>query len=715
MKQLSLLITLLCFYIASNAQNFPGYRSGNYTGVNGVFFNPANIADSRYRWDFNLISFNATVGNDKGEFKLKDITSNKTNNFRDRFLGGSGNTNAAVNVEVFGPSAMFNLNKSSAMAITTRARVIGNIRDIDGNLVQSVINSTANSYPYSFSSNANSTITTNGWSEIGLSYAREIAHNGPNYFKAGLTVKYLSGVGNNYVQLGSLTTTIDQDALSQAYLRNTSGTIRVGNAGAVLDRFSFNDLFTKGQNGIGGDIGLVYEFRPSYSVTALDEYQQELNKYKVKVSISLLDLGRIRYATNPTTSGGYRVNIEGNTMADRFYLNQLQGKNTEEFKAVLDRNPQFFTRIDVDNNTGYKANLPTVLQAAFDYHLHRGFFINLGGQLDMNKAGNLYNAYQYNSVTLTPRYEGKIFGVYFPINYNDLTHFNAGISLRAGPLFIGSGSIITAISKSKQADVHAGLRFGILKKNKKDAAAVNIEPTVIRLDRDGDGVLDADDKCPDTPGLAALQGCPDRDGDGIADADDSCPDVAGTAKYKGCPIPDTDGDGVNDEEDKCITVKGLPRYQGCPIPDTDGDGVNDEEDKCPTRPGTVANQGCPEIAKEVIEKINFAAKNVFFATGSYKLLAKSNKSLNAVVDLMKKDSSLSLSIDGHTDAQGSDESNQVLSDNRAGAVKNYLIMKGVDASRLKSTGYGETKPVADNKTAAGRAKNRRTEMTVRNY
>lgn len=235
------------------------------------------------------------------------------------------------------------------------------------------------------------------------------------------------------------------------------------------------------------------------------------------------------------------------------------------------------------------------------------------------------------------------------------------------------------------------------------------------LDRDGDGVNDDVDRCPDTPGLAALQGCPDRDGDGIADMDDKCPDQAGIAKYQGCPIPDTDGDGINDEEDKCPQVKGVARYQGCPIPDTDGDGVNDEEDKCPSRPGPASNYGCPEIKKEVIEKINYAAKNVFFATGSYKLLAKSNKALNDVVTIMKADETLNLDIDGHTDSQGSDELNQTLSDNRAKAVKDYLVSKGISESRLKSTGYGESKPVADNATAAGRAKNRRTEMTARNY
>ena len=240
-------------------------------------------------------------------------------------------------------------------------------------------------------------------------------------------------------------------------------------------------------------------------------------------------------------------------------------------------------------------------------------------------------------------------------------------------------------------------------------------PIPVVVDRDNDGVLDVDDKCPDTPGLASLQGCPDRDGDGIADGDDKCPDQAGTAKYQGCPVPDTDGDGINDEDDKCPTVFGIAKYQGCPIPDTDGDGVNDEMDKCPSRPGPASNQGCPEIAKEVIEKVNFAAKNVFFATGSFKLLPKSFASLKGVADLMKADASLMLDVDGHTDSQGADDMNQTLSDNRAASVKDYLISQGVESSRMISKGYGEGTPVADNATAAGRAKNRRTEMTVRNF
>ena len=249
---------------------------------------------------------------------------------------------------------------------------------------------------------------------------------------------------------------------------------------------------------------------------------------------------------------------------------------------------------------------------------------------------------------------------------------------------------------------------------RKEPPVVTPPPMPVVLDRDNDGVPDATDKCPDTPGLANLMGCPDKDGDGIADADDKCPDVAGTAKYGGCPIPDTDGDGINDENDKCPTVKGVARYQGCPVPDQDNDGVADENDKCPTIAGPASNEGCPEVSKDIVNQINNAAKNIVFATGSYKILAKSYKSLDAVADLMKQDESLTIDIDGHTDDAGTDVNNQILSERRASSVKEYLASKGVAASRMASAGYGKGKPVGDNKTAAGRAQNRRIEITAKN-
>jgi OmpA-OmpF porin, OOP family len=260
-----------------------------------------------------------------------------------------------------------------------------------------------------------------------------------------------------------------------------------------------------------------------------------------------------------------------------------------------------------------------------------------------------------------------------------------------------------------------GVAQNIAKKKKEVVAPPPPPPPPPPADRDGDGVLDVDDKCPDVAGLASLQGCPDRDGDGIADADDKCPDVPGVARYQGCPIPDRDKDGINDEVDKCPDVPGVARYQGCPIPDTDGDGVNDEEDKCINEKGPASNFGCPVISEEIIKRVALAAKNVFFATASDKLLAQSFKRLNDVVTILNENPSFKVQIDGHTDDQGKDEYNQDLSDKRAASVKAYLVSKGIADTRLNSTGYGETKPVADNKTAKGRAQNRRVEMTLSNY
>ena len=252
---------------------------------------------------------------------------------------------------------------------------------------------------------------------------------------------------------------------------------------------------------------------------------------------------------------------------------------------------------------------------------------------------------------------------------------------------------------------------------KKVPAPVVIPVPVVEppADRDGDGVLDSLDRCPDVAGLASLQGCPDRDGDGITDAEDKCPDVAGLLRYQGCPIPDTDKDGINDEVDKCPAVPGVARYQGCPIPDTDGDGINDEEDKCINEKGPASNFGCPVIDEQIIKKVNTAAQNIFFETGKSKLLAKSLPKLNDVVKILNDNPSYKVAIDGHTDDVGKDDYNQTLSDNRAASVKAYLVSKGVADGRLTSTGYGETKPIADNKTATGRAKNRRVEMTLSNY
>lgn len=222
-------------------------------------------------------------------------------------------------------------------------------------------------------------------------------------------------------------------------------------------------------------------------------------------------------------------------------------------------------------------------------------------------------------------------------------------------------------------------------------------------DTDGDGIIDKEDKCPTVAGLKELAGCPDKDGDGIADMDDRCPDVAGLKEFKGCP--DKDGDGIPDIDDRCPDVKGPLSLNGCP--DRDGDGIADIDDKCPDVPGIKELQGCPEVKKFEFYKV------VYFATDRSVVLTKYVKDLDEVVSIMKEHSDVSVSVEGHADAQGNDAYNMRLSEKRADYVINYLAKKGIDKARLIKAFYGESKPAATNNTAEGRALNRRVEIRAK--
>ncbi len=234
-------------------------------------------------------------------------------------------------------------------------------------------------------------------------------------------------------------------------------------------------------------------------------------------------------------------------------------------------------------------------------------------------------------------------------------------------------------------------------------------------DTDGDGIIDSQDKCPNEKGTKELNGCPDKDGDGVADKDDVCPTVKGVASLRGCP--DSDGDGLADKDDKCPNEKGPMASNGCP--DLDGDGISDNEDKCPTVPGIAANNGCPatdlapEVKTEVQNKLNFAAKNIEFETGSDRIRTTSFKDLDNVVAIMNQYKDLKVNIDGHTDNVGKESANVDLSMRRAIAVNDYLVKKGVNQNRLAASGYGPSKPVATNNTAEGRQKNRRVELNIK--
>ena len=207
----------------------------------------------------------------------------------------------------------------------------------------------------------------------------------------------------------------------------------------------------------------------------------------------------------------------------------------------------------------------------------------------------------------------------------------------------------------------------------------------------------------------------DSDGDGVNDRDDDCANTPRGARVdsRGCP-KDSDGDGVYDGLDKCPdTPRGaVVDARGCPV-DSDKDGVYDGLDKCPGTPaGTkVDANGCPE-RKTMFEpgKKTLVLEGVNFAIDSAELTPESGETLDRVVSELKEWPEVRVEIGGHTDWTGEDAYNMDLSHRRSESVRAYLVSKGISASRLEARGYGETRPVASNETAAGRTKNRRVEL-----
>ncbi len=263
-------------------------------------------------------------------------------------------------------------------------------------------------------------------------------------------------------------------------------------------------------------------------------------------------------------------------------------------------------------------------------------------------------------------------------------------------------------------------------------AGVILQPDE-RRDRDGDGIPDLVDQCKlepeDLDEFRDKDGCPDidNDGDGILDANDQCPGdpeiVNGVLDDDGCPEVDTDGDGILDPRDACPEepedMDGFQDDNGCPELDNDGDGILDADDRCPDQPETINEfedeDGCPDrrpIAVLAAKEIQIEEK-VYFDTDSANIQSRSFAVLDDVAAVMAAHPEvLRLEVQGHTDAFGPSDHNKKLSQQRAEAVRDYLVRKGVETERLVPVGYGEEQLIDKRFEEEAHAANRRVQFIV---
>jgi outer membrane protein OmpA-like peptidoglycan-associated protein len=676
-----------------NAQDLIGYNYNNYIGINGVTSNPASIADSRYKFHFNLVTVNAYGGNngysiDRGNSSFFDF-----NQWKERRNTKDGKKNGWMNADILGPSFLLNLNKKRAVAVTTRFRTMANMYNLTNGAISLFEDPTTELFGKSFNEK-NVKVNAHAFADLGISYAQVIKNEGKHFLKGGATLKYIQGITAASVRMDNLDINIkDINTLNQI---NGQGSILYAeNLDRWIDGEDFEASQLKMSNGTFGiDFGAVYEIRDGKFKPDESKFKSQFRTipYTFRFSFAVTDLAftPIKYKAG-SQSAKYRLS------AANVDIEKFEGEGTDNLEEYLNQ-------LQLDNLLTKEANtddvkmfLPTSLRANVDWHVAKHFFVNADALVSLRGAGTKKSGTNYiSTLSLTPRFESQWFGLSSPISFNK-EEFNWGASLRLGPIFIGSGSILSNMVRKEfdNMDAYAGLSIPLYQgKRKKKQKNEQPEPVV------------------DTPAAKPTVVIADKDKDGTPDAQDACPDIAGPVQYQGCP--DTDGDAIVDTKDKCPTQPGLAKYEGCPIPDTDADGINDEEDKCPQQAGTKANNGCPEVKEEIKKTVERTAKQLFFVFGKATITTDSYPALNELATIMQEDKTLLLDIEGHTDNVGSDSSNMKLSQQRAEAAKQYLTEKGIAAERISSTGFGESKPVAPNTTSEGRAQNRRIVLKIRN-
>lgn len=696
MKKLVLLALLFLSIEGIQAQSFIGFLTDNYSGVNSVIANPAHIADSRFKTDIHLAGASAFFTNDYYGVKVTDAIKEGYDFDLDATKSPTTNNNGNVNVDVMGPAFMFNLDKSSSLAVFTRVRAFANANELNGETIDRLDDDIDANDDYNINE-GDIYGSGNAWAEVGLTYARTIFQKEQHYLKGGLSLKYLKGLGSAYLTGRNIDVNYDADgtALPGGFTTGSyasTGTVTYGKFTDFEDD-NYEYEVPKNANGFGVDLGFVYELRPdhaSYNTTNSNgdvDLHKDKNKYKLKIGLSITDLGSINYKDG--LADNYDINAT---------VSEEDIENAEDIDTLFD---DLYTLTSEQNNI--KAFMPTALHLNADLNLSNHFYLNLNTDLSLASKSKANVSRISNIVSLTPRFESKWFSFYVPLSVVQYNGFQVGAGLRAGPLYIGSGSLISLFSsETNGADVFAGLKIPVYQSRKKDD--------------DNDGIPNKKDDCPQREGPAENKGCPwpDSDGDTVVDKDDSCPEESGSAENSGCPWPDTDGDSVLDKDDRCPEEAGEVANGGCPWADSDGDGVFDKDDKCPEEGGSVANDGCPEIlVSEAVQKtLNDYAKTILFNSGKSSIKVESTNVLIDIIGILNEYPRANFSIEGHTDSIGSAATNQKLSESRAASVMEFLIEKGIEASRLTAVGYGETKPIATNMYKDGRKQNRRVEINL---
>lgn len=423
-----------------------GYSNSHYAGIHGVPNNPATAAGTHYKWDVNIAGIQGGAGNTYIRFPRSillhppdSLQALKQN--RDYFLDTAAASNkrqlAWGNVDVMMPSVLYSIDELSAVAFTWRVRSMAN----GGNITTDVANFFAQDFPNpAFANKRYDMAWANGsfhwWNEFGFSYARVLKDDGNTVFKAGATLKLLSGVAAGYAQVDGASFVMHSRTNGEI----NDGTLKVGYSDGLANwqnpALSNYKLF--GNMGLGMDIGVTYEWRETVDgLTGYDDTQwnTEADDYRLRLGVSITDLGSITYKKNP---GSRDLDLR----SENVNTNDLRVRKGESWQQYYTRISTYFTEIPTEDK--FRMNTPAALNITADYNIDGRFFINAGGRLALNAAKyDPSKTYMISYFQVTPRYDARYIGGYLPLTVNRNGQVDAGLGLRLGPLVIGSSTMLS--------------------------------------------------------------------------------------------------------------------------------------------------------------------------------------------------------------------------------------------------------------------------------
>ena len=439
MKKILFTFCFLTFtLINSYSQSYIGHTVDNFAGIHGVIYNPASIASSPFKTDINLFSASGFGGSDYYGINISDVI-NAEEGFdfdNDAERSPSDSNNFFINTDVVGPSFMFNLTKNSSIGLITRARGFFNINNINGFLYENLEREFDNNEDFTFDSSELSS-TVHAWSEIGISYGRILINKRKNMLSGGVTLKYLLGAGGLFTNTPGV---IGQYTASTETI-NSEGFLNFGKT----QGFDQNDInYDNLTGGFGLDIGLEYEWHPNRESDSIRFYQ---DPYKLKIAVSVTDIGSITYDNAELTNFDLNANVNIN--------------NYDEIEEFLENNYDSTTQ-----DQSFTFELPTALHVLLDYRLAKNWLISAQADFSLVSNTQVQANRIINNYTLTPRFESRWFSFIVPVSVREYDDFALGAGLRLGPLTIGSSSVLSSLlsDTTKTIDLFAGLKIPIYRK-----------------------------------------------------------------------------------------------------------------------------------------------------------------------------------------------------------------------------------------------------------